>query len=171
MEIKPTKLRLSKLNITKLRELLNSCPLEEKDNIEKRIKILQDKNKAKKNISPWSDNSSKTSIEEIPIHQRCLEQEEPRKTVDIHTATKLLRQYYADKFGNGPSVNDVSKTISMDCDKCDFKGRDATDLSRHLLSKKHKSLEQPSEPGLLASLDKEYEVVEISIKLLKKINI
>ena len=164
MEIKPTKLRLSKLNITKLRELLNTCPLEEKDNIEKRIKILQDKNKAKKSISPWSDNSSKSSIQEMAVEDVPIP-EEPRKSVDINTATRMLREYYASKFGNGP-VNNVSKTINPDCDQCDFKGRDATDLSRHLSSKKHKSLENP---GLLASLDKDYEVVEISIKLLKKI--
>jgi hypothetical protein len=144
METKPTKLRLSKLNITKLRELLNSCPLEEKDNIEKRIKILQDKNRAKKIISPWSDNSSKTSIEDIPIP------EEPRKTVDIHTATRMLREYYASKFGSGP-VNDVSKTINPGFQQS---------------AEKPKSLEQP---GLLGSLDKEFEVVEITIKLLKKI--
>jgi len=144
METKPTKLRLSKLNITKLRELLNTCPLEEKDNIEKRIKILQDKNRAKKIISPWSDNSSKTSIEDISIP------EEPRKTVDINTATRLLRQYYADKFGSGP-VNDVSKTINPGFQQS---------------AEKPKKLE---EPGLLSSLDKDYEVVEITIKLLKKI--
>ena len=150
MEIKPTKLRLSKLNITKLRELLNSCPLEEKDNIEKRIKILQDKNRAKKIISPWSDNSSKTSIEDIPIP------EEPRKTVDIHTATRMLREYYASKFGSGP-VNDVSKTINPGFQQS---------------AEKPKSLAQlpvVEQPGLLGSLDKDYEVVEITIKLLKKI--
>jgi hypothetical protein len=151
MEIKPTKLRLSKLNITKLRELLKTCPLDEKDNIEKRIKFLQDKNRAKKIISPWSDNSSKTSIEDIPIP------EEPRKTVDINTATRLLRQYYADKFGNGPVVNDISKTINPGFHQSAEK------------PKKLAKLPVVEEPGLLGSLDRDYEVVEISIKLLKKI--
>jgi hypothetical protein len=62
----------------------------------------------------------------------------------------MLREYYASKFGSGP-VNDVSKTINPGFQQS---------------AEKPKSLEQP---GLLGSLDKDYEVVEITIKLLKKI--
>jgi len=133
---------LSKLNITKLKHLLNTCALEEKPTIEKRIKILQDRNKAKKNISPWSDNSS---IEDIPIEP--IKDTFGRKTVDINTATRMLREYYASKYGNG--VNDVSKIIDIESTESP----------------------EPSRPdtGFLASLDKEFEVVEISIKLLKKL--
>lgn len=140
MENKPVKLNLSKLNITKLKELLKTSTLEESEIINKRINILRERNKGKKSM-----NADTTENDENEEHSDSI--------IDVPLKTKsdfnLLRHYYAKKYGVPPygippnslkqPVNNINETINIDCN-CN---------------------------SILSKISKEYEIVEI--RLIKKI--
>ena len=141
MEDKPTS--FSRLNIKSLKQLLLSAPEADIPRIQKRIETLQAKYKAKKNVN---DTASLSPTEEVEAVAR------PGIGIPLDVATKLLRNYYNKKYAepvtekkevNVP-VNNITKNVVLES-----------------------NLKQESS-SFLSNLDKEYEVIEITLKLLKK---
>lgn len=139
MEDKPTS--FSRLNIKSLKQLLLSAPEADIPRIQKRIETLQAKYKAKKNVNDTACLSPTEEVEAVA-----------RPGIPLDLATKLLRNYYNKKYSepvtekkevNVP-VNNVTKNVVLES-----------------------NLKQESS-SFLSNLDKEYEVIEITLKLLKK---
>jgi len=143
MENKP--ITFSRLNIKSLKQLLQTCPEADKDRIEKRIQLLQAKYKAKKNTFDTPSLSPTEELEAVA-----------RPGMPVGLATTLLRRYYAKKFVEpSKKVNDIFPSERID-------------VPINNITKNVQLDTTLKSESLLSNLDKEYEVVEITLKLVKK---
>jgi len=143
MDTKP--ITFSRLNIKSLKQLLQTCPEADKDRIEKRIQLLQAKYKAKKNTFDTASLSPTEELEGVA-----------RTGMPVGLATTLLRQYYAKKFVEpSKKVNDMFPSERID-------------VPINNITKNVQLDTTLKSESLLSSINKDYEVVEISLKLVKK---
>jgi hypothetical protein len=150
MDTKP--ITFSRLNIKSLKQLLQTCPEADKDRIEKRIQLLQAKYKAKKNTFDTASLSPTEELEAVA-----------RPGMPVGLATKLLRQYYAKKFVE-PSTD--KNTFKKEVE--DMFQTERIDVPVNNITKNVQLDTTLKSESLLSNLDKEYEVVEITLKLVKK---
>lgn len=76
------------------------------------------------------------------------------RRVDPITATRMLREYYAKTYKEPTPVNDTTKTVIIDTPR---------DIEEVNISSKDKT------SSLLSDLEIDYKIVEINIKLVRKI--
>ena len=74
--------------------------------------------------------------------------------VDPITATRMLREYYAKTYKEPTPVNDTTKTVIIDTPR---------DIEEVNISTKNNT------SSLLSDIEKDYEIVEINIKMARKI--
>jgi hypothetical protein len=129
---------ISKLNITGLKALIASS--ESASEREKAKQRLDKLQQAKKPVFGWSKEDAAIDI--------------PSR-VDPITATRMLREYYAKTYKE--PINDTTKTVIFDTPITTPRNIEEVNIST-----------KNDTRSLLSDLEKDYEIIEINIKLVKK---
>jgi hypothetical protein len=95
----------------------------------------------------------------------------PTAEPSLAEKTMILRQYYAEKYGKKPVVNNTSKILDLIDDSCDLKSSPKNEWfsPTDTISSFGNSEEIPTDnKSILQQIDNDYEIIEIKINMRKK---